>query len=313
MASIGTSWRARVQASAVAPFGHVDHPLRNTFHHPGDPGLCGPESVSWSVIGDVAAFVGGIRALLVQSVHPEVVAGVKDHSRYRDDPFGRLSRTSAYVTATTFGSTVEARQAVGQVQEAHAGVVGRSHRGKPYSARSPSLAAWTHNVLTESFLATHRVFGAGALSEAEEDSFVAEQARIGKMLDADPLPREAEHLSRWVEHHPELGPSPGMEAVVRFLSDPPFSGMQRLGYEMLFRGAVSTLPARISTIIGLRRGVADRLAGRASVRLLRSALGYSPSWKLALIRSGAPVPEGLFRYDPPVEIPSGGSGPTPRV
>lgn len=67
----------------------------------GDAGLLGPNSVSWRVIGDAAAFVGGIRALLVQTAHPEVVAGVEQHSRYRDDPLGRLNRTSVYVTETT--------------------------------------------------------------------------------------------------------------------------------------------------------------------------------------------------------------------
>ena len=75
-------------ASATAPFGHAPYPLAHTLDYRGDPGLLGPGSVSWLVIGDVATFIGGIRALLLQSAHPEVVAGVGDHSRYREDPLG---------------------------------------------------------------------------------------------------------------------------------------------------------------------------------------------------------------------------------
>ncbi|NIR38143.1 MAG: DUF2236 domain-containing protein, partial [Actinobacteria bacterium] len=67
-------------------FKHAEYPLAESLSYPGDPGLFGPDSVSWRVIGDVAAFLGGIRALLVQAAHPEVVAGVSDHSRYQEDP-----------------------------------------------------------------------------------------------------------------------------------------------------------------------------------------------------------------------------------
>ena len=75
-------------------FAHGPTPLANTLDFPGDPGILGPDSVSWRVLGDASVFVGGIRALVIQSAHAEVVAGVEDHSTYRSDPLGRLSRTS---------------------------------------------------------------------------------------------------------------------------------------------------------------------------------------------------------------------------
>ena len=89
------SVRLRVGASATGPFRHADYPLRATLEYRGDAGVCGPDSASWPLIGDVSAFVGGIRALLIQSCHPEAAAGVADHSQYREDPLGRLSRTSS--------------------------------------------------------------------------------------------------------------------------------------------------------------------------------------------------------------------------
>lgn len=300
---MGESWRARIRASATGPFGHIEYPLRHTLDFPGDPGVCGPGSASWSVISDVAAFVGGIRALLIQSAHPEVVAGVADHSRYRVDPLGRLSRTSAYVTATTFGAGPEVELAVEAVRRAHGRVEGTSHRGRPYSAGAPGLSAWVHNVLTDSFLAAHRAFGAVALTPSDADRFVREQARIGRMLGAEPVPVEAESLSRWVSDHPDLGPSPGMREAVDFLADPPLEGLQKAGYRLLYMGAVATIPDRIRGLLGIRHRRGGHPVGALAVRLLRSALGCSPSWNLALVRTGRPVPEGVFRQPLPVDIP----------
>lgn len=306
---MGESWRTRVRASATGPFGHIEYPLRHTLDFPGDPGVCGPGSASWSVISDVAAFVGGIRALLIQSAHPEVVAGVADHSRYRVDPLGRLSRTSAYVTATTFGACPEVERAVEAVRGAHGRVEGTSHRGRSYSAAAPDLSAWVHNVLTDSFLAAHRAFGAAGLTPADADRFVREQARIGRMLGAEPVPEEAASLSRWVEDHPDLAPSPGMRAAVDFLADPPFDRVQKVGYRLLYLGAVSTIPGRIRHLLGIRLRRGSRTAGAAGVRLLRSVLGFSPTWNLALIRTGSPVPEGVFRQPLPVDVPPGWQSP----
>lgn len=287
--------RQRVIQSATSPFGHTDYPLANTLAHRGDPGLFGPGAASWQVIGDVAAFAGGIRALLIQAAHPEVVAGVEDHSRYREDPLGRLSRTSAYVTATTYGAIPEVEAAVALVRGAHRGVAGASHRGRRYSAGNPAHAAWVHNVLTDSFLAAYEAFGPEQLARGDDDRFVREQAVIGRMLDADPVPETAAELRKWVAEHPDVGRSPGMGRAVEFLIDPPLNSGQKAGYKLLAAAAISTMPERIRTVLGLPGSAAGELAGTATLRFLRWALGSSPSWQIALMRSGAPVPEGQFR------------------
>ena len=293
--------RQRVIQSATSPFGHTDYPLARTLDHRGDPGLFGPGAVSWQVIGDVAAFAGGIRALLIQAAHPEVVAGVEDHSRYREDPLGRLSRTSAYVTATTYGAIPEVEAAVAMVRGAHRGVSGESHRGRRYAASNSAHAAWVHNVLTDSFLAAYQAFGPQRLTSADADRFVREQAVIGRMLDADPIPETAADLRRWVSEHPDLGPSPGLGHAVDFLTDPPLSPGQKAGYRLLSAAAVSTIPARIRTILGVERSVARSAAGSGTLTFLRWALGSSPSWHVALLRVGAPVPEGMFTQRPAFE------------
>jgi uncharacterized protein (DUF2236 family) len=289
----------KVVGSTTALFAHGPQPLERTLDYDGDPGLLGPDSVSWRVIGDAAAFVGGVRALLVQTAHPEVVAGVEQHSRYRDDPLGRLSRTSVYVTETTYGAMPEVEAAVGAVRAAHRPVHGRSERDRPYSAGTPELAAWVHNVLTDSFLAAYQSFGPCPLTAAEADQFVAEQTRIGALLDASPLPSTAEDLARWVIEHPALERTRHQADAVEFLRHPPLPLSVRLGYRLVFQAAVVTIPPAIRDIIGLSPSRGAQRIGSATVGSLRWALGSSPSWHLALVRAGAPVPTGLFRQPLP--------------
>ena len=298
--------RSRLTAGVTDPFSHAGYPLASTLDYRGDPGLFGPDSVTWRVVGDVAAFVGGIRALLIQAAHPEVVAGVADHSAYRSDPLGRLSRTSAYVTATCYGAMPEGEQAVDVVRRAHRPVRGKSSRGRGYTAATPEFAAWVHNALTESFLTAYQVFGRDRLTSEEADLFVSEQTMVGSMLSADPLPGESAALSAWVSEHPDLDSSTGMQEVIGFLRDPPLSRSQRIGYKLLFNAAVATVPARLRRILGVRRVPGSVWVGRRTVGVLRWALGSSPSWNLALIRTESPVPAGLFRQPPPISPPPAG-------
>ncbi len=283
-------------------FAHAPYPLARTMEYRNDPGLFGPGSATWSIIGDAAAFAGGVRALLVQAAHPEVVAGVADHSSYREDPLGRLSRTSAYVTATSFGARPEVDRAVQVVRHAHRKVVGTSHRGRPYAADDEALSAWVHNSLTDGFLTAYRAFGPRRLSVDEADRFVAEQTAVGELLGADPLPDTAAGLSAWISSHPDLGPSPGMEEAIAFLRSPPLRRAVKAGYRVMLAAAVATLPPRIREILGVKRRPGAMVLGRVMIRFLRWNLGSSPSWNVALVRSGAPVPDGTFRQPLPVDL-----------
>ncbi len=291
--------RDRIAASVAEPFGHGDPPLVHTLDHPGDPGLFGPSSVTWRVMGRTTTFIGGIRGLLVQALHPEVVAGVHEHSRYREDPLGRLSRTAHYVTATAFGSMPEVEQAVSFVRRRHRGVSGTSHRGRPYDADRPDLAAWVHNALTASFLTTHLAYSRHPLDAAEADRFVGEQRRLGALLDADPLPGTAAGLDAWLVDHPAVGRSPGMDEAVAFLRDPPLNRAQTAGYRVLFRAAVATLPERFREVLGVSSGRLDRALGAGSDRVLGWAMGDSPAWRAALQRTGAAQDVGDFRRPGP--------------
>ena len=294
--------RSRVAASTTSLFSHAADPLADTESHPGDPGLLGPDSISWPVIGDVAAFVAGIRALLVQTAHPEVVAGVMDHSSFEDDTLGRLSRTSAWVTATTYGAEPEVAAAVAAVNRAHGRIRGRSARGRPYRAADPELAAWVHNALTDSFLAAYQAFGPRTLSATEADRFVAEQAQIGRLLGADPLPTTAAELRRWLVEHPDIERSDAQARAVAFLNDPPLPGPVRPAYRALFWAAASTLPPTLASQLDLDPPSGSGPIGHGTVGFLRWALGTSPSWARARARAGAT----------PIPAPGAAAEPVPR-
>ena len=282
---------------------------------PGDPGLLGPTSASWDVIAEPAAIVGGIRALLVQLLHPLAMAGVADHSRFRDDALGRLQRTSAYVTATTFGSTDEALAAVRLVRRVHQRVVGVAPDGRPYRADDPPLLAWVSIALTSSFLATDRAYAVRRLPSARADDFVAEQSFIGALLDPrvdlDAIPADA--LRRRDVSLPLLedGLLPttvaGLDAALRrfspewtlneqgrealrFLRWPAVPAPLRMAYVPLFAGAVASLDPRQRAVLGVRMGPAAgavRLQTRATIAGMRLAVGVSPSLQAAQRRAAA--------------------------
>ncbi len=289
--------RSRIINSISGMFAHAEIPLAHTQDYAGDPGLCGPNSVSWRVIGDVSVFVGGVRALLIQAAHPEVVAGVDDHSRYREDPLGRLSRTSFYVTSATYGAMAEVEDAISKVKTAHKGVSGSSARGRAYSASTPEFAAWVHNTLTDSFLEAYQTFR-GRLSEAEADQFVTEQTAVGERLGASPMPKTARELRSWITCHSELEACSGMYAALQFLQNPPIPLAQKVGYQVLMNGAITTIPQSVKQVLELEAPAGSRAACAAMVLALRRIMQHSPSWQAALERCGEPYDPRLFRNKP---------------
>jgi uncharacterized protein (DUF2236 family) len=289
---------------------------------PGDPGLTGPGSPSWRVIAEPAAIAGGIRGLLLQVAHPLAMAGVYDHSAFRQDPLGRLQRTSGYVTTSVFGSTREALDVAAVVRRVHPYVRGVAPDGRPYRADDPHLLAWVGIALTASFLAGHRTWAPVDLSPDEADRFVLEQSRIAAlldpavdldelrhdlpavsagmrdgslrlpMLDAGVLPRSVAELDALLDGYAsELGVNHQGREALRFLRWPPLPGPIRAGYLTLLGGAVGSLRPRERAALGLdlprpatRLAVAN--AGGA-LALMRATTGTSPSEQLARSRAAA--------------------------
>jgi uncharacterized protein (DUF2236 family) len=153
-------------------------------------GLFGPGAVAWRVHGDVASMMaGGVAGLLLQMLHPAVLAGVWDHSKFRADMHGRLRRTARFIALTTYGGRAEAETVIARVRGIHDHVRGVLPDGTPYAANDPALLAWVHVTETTSFLNAWIRYAEPGMTAADQDRYFAEMAQIAEALGAGPVPR----------------------------------------------------------------------------------------------------------------------------
>jgi uncharacterized protein (DUF2236 family) len=236
------------------------------------------------VHGDSSMFIGGIRALLLQSLHPLAMAAVAQHSDYRGDPWGRLQRTSYFLAVTTFGRADDARAAIARVRAVHEHVTGTAPDGRPYTATDPHLLTWVHIAEADSFLRAHTRFGVRPLDQAGRDAYVADMARIGAELGVPDPPRtEAELADRIGQYRAELTATDQARDAARFLLfNPPLPAVARAPYGVLAANAVSLLPGWARRPLRLPRlpvteTVLVRPAGHAMVRAIRWATSAPPA------------------------------------
>lgn len=255
-----------------------------------DPGLFGPTSAVWRVHADPAMFVGGLRALLLQTMHPLAMAGVAEHSDYRRDPLGRLQRTAGFLGVTTYGTTAEAEAAIRRVKKVHTRVRGTAPDGRPYRAQDPHLIGWVHATEVDSFLAAYQRYAACPLTDAEADRYVAEMAVVAKKLGAKAPPRsQAELAATIAAYRPELHVGTQARDGVRFLLLPPLPLAARPAYGVIAGAAVSLLPgwARRQLWLPLAPG-ADTFVVRPAATALLRILGWALEPRLPQV---APVAE----------------------
>jgi uncharacterized protein (DUF2236 family) len=196
------------------------------------------------VHSDCAMFVGGIAALLLQSLHPLAMAAVAEHSGYRADPWGRLQRTSHFIAATTFGRKEDAMAAMAKVRSIHTHVAGAAPDGRPYAASDPHLLTWVHVAEVHAFLRAYATYGERPLGLAARDGYVADMALIAAELGVPDPPRtEAEVLAVIDRYRPELAGTPQAWDAARFLlREPPLPLVLRPVYAGLGVAAVALLP-----------------------------------------------------------------------
>lgn len=190
-------------------------------------------------------FVGGVRALLLQSLHPLAMAGVAAHSGFKGDPWGRLQRTSHFLAVTTFGTAEDAAAMVRRIRAVHRTVVGTTPDGRPYAASDPHLLRWVHVAEIDSFLAAHQRYGHRPLDATGRDGYVADTARVAEEIGVvDPPRTEAELRAQLAEYRPELESTPEARAAARFmLLSPPLPLLARAPYAAIGAAAVGLLPA----------------------------------------------------------------------
>lgn len=258
---------------------------RHRIHHRPGPRWFAPDAAIRVVHGDASMFVGGLRSLLLQSLHPAAMAGVAENSGFRADPWGRLSRTSTFLAVTVFGTADDAQAAVDAVRTIHARIRGVTDDGIAYAADDPDLLRWVHVAEIESFLDGHRRYGTHPLTPARADEYVAQAARIGHALGAVDLPLTVADLEAAMEsYRPVLRATPAaLDAAHFLLREPPVPAPVRLGYAALAQAAVASLPPWAADELGLgpvgrARGTAAHWAGRQATRTVRWLLaGQQPA------------------------------------
>jgi uncharacterized protein (DUF2236 family) len=272
-------------------------PTLDYANPPGDPGLFGPDSVCWHVHADFTSMMlGGMSALMLQSLHPLALAGVWDHSTFRTDMPGRLRRTATFIAGTTYGSRADALALIERVKRIHLGVTGMAPDGRPYRASDPALLTWVHVAEVSSFLAAHLRYVNPSLSPRDQDRYYAEVAKIATLLGAAGVPETREQIADYLmSMRPELEAGPRTREVVRILRDAAPTDralMMKPAVGLMLSAGVDLLPDWAQALLGFTtferlRGVLARPGVRLAAPFIRWAHVNAVS-KRARRRAAAP-------------------------
>ena len=265
-----------------------------------DPGLYGPDSVTWRVHGDPSMALAGLRALLLQAVHPLAMHGVVTHSDFRADPWGRLFRTAEYVGVTTYGTTAQAQRAGARVRGLHRKLAGiEPESGTAYRVDDPALLRWVHCVEVESFLSTAVRCGL-RLSDADRDRYYAEQVTGAELVGLDPatVPASVGQMAAYFRDvQPELRVTAGAREAARFVLWPPMPSLLQLGtparpaWVALATAAFAMLPRWARRLYSLPGLPTTDLAATAAGLAFRSGLLVVPD----ALRAGPHVKDARRR------------------
>ncbi|MBK9159462.1 MAG: DUF2236 domain-containing protein [Micropruina sp.] len=273
----GESLRTRVAGDDAAERGE------QIWGKPGERWFS-PEDPIWRVHEDASMFVGGIAALLLQSLHPSAMAGVAGHSGYRSDPWGRLKRTADYIAYTTYATIPDAEAVIAKVRTVHARVRGKDEADRPYRASDPHLLTWVHVAEIESFLTAYQAYGGGRLTPEEADTYVAQTGVAAALLGVPDPPTTVAALGATISRYrPELELTRAARDAADFLiASPPLPWATRPGYYTLVAGAIAILPRWARDQLDLPL---DRLATLAGRPLGRFGAG-AVRWGLAGVQDG---------------------------
>lgn len=269
----------------------------------GDPGLFGPDSITWKIHADFPAMMaGGLAALMLQALHPLALAGVWDHSDFRHDTLGRLRNTIAFVARTTYAPRVPAEAAIERVRRIHSVVKGHAADGRAYSAEDPHLLVWVHCAEAWCFLHAYAMYCHAGVPRSMQDRYLEETALIPEALGARDVPKSVDALGAFFRGvHPELVFDARVQEVLRVLHAVrlplPLAGLSR---ELFFGAGAAVLPDWALTL--MQRPRIARLRDRGAARGLkviapgiREAMAEGGlAWR-ACIRTGADY-EALFRW-----------------
>jgi uncharacterized protein (DUF2236 family) len=173
---------------------------------PTDERFFSPDMMIWRVDREMALLLAGGRALLMQLAHPKVAAGVAQHSRFKEDPLGRLHRTMTTMWSIVFDETALARAALERVQNVHRKVQGTIAAaeplpaGTPYDALDIDLLLWVHATLVDSALAAYDLFGKPLAADVKS-RYYDDSKKLARLFEipATFVPRSLVEFDRYLD------------------------------------------------------------------------------------------------------------------
>ncbi len=254
-------------------------PWLDTIRAGEGPGLYQPSDAPWIIHADFGTFVGGVRALLMQALHPGSLAGVRTHSRYKSDPLGRLSGTIRWLTITTFASHQAVANEAARINQMHSRVRGEyqsaSGETRAYQAANPDLLRWVHIAFMDSFLRSHQLFSTREIPGGA-DAYIRLWAKSVVPLGLSEVPlNEAELITAIESYQSELAVTAETQEVIRWLRHPPLPMAALPIYELLFQSALASLPAEYRALLKLHSVPLKliRPVTRSLLNLMRIAIG----------------------------------------
>src|SRR4051794_6027531 len=250
-----------------------------------------PRSVAWAYAGDARTMLGAGAALLLQVAHPTVAGGVRDHSNFAEDPWGRLLRTLDFVNLVIYGGPEAAARTGRRLREMHRRIKGTDPDGRRYHALEPEAYPWGHATPPETIVRAHRRFGV-PMSPTEVEMFWREWRGVGRLLgirERD-LPRDWHGFRAYVDEMVEgrLEHNDVVDTVLRSLqapASPPLPPVADAAWRALRLpaaraaelGTVGLLPGKLRAKLGLTMSARDRAELRVLGAVLRSATPLMPS------------------------------------
>jgi len=226
---------------------------RSVSEHPADGGLFGPGSVVWRVHRDRSFPLAAVRSLMIQALHPLAMAGVAQHSNWKEDPFGRLAATSGYILTVTYGDSAAAHKAADRVRAIHGHVNGTDPvTGLAYRAGDPSLLLWIHAAMVDSIVHVVQRYGRG-LDSAAADRYVWEMVRFAELVGvpAKDVPASVASLEEYIESVELRQATPAARDAIAVILDPPWlEDETRELWRDLGQVAAGTLPAWARSMYG---------------------------------------------------------------
>ena len=237
----------------------------------GDRGLFGPESIAWKVHADfISMMIGGISSLILQALHPQALAGVWDHSSFREDLKGRLGRTAFFIAATTYGSEEMANNIINKVNQIHTKITGLDEFGKPYSATDPHLLTWVHLTETRSFMSAYEGYRKEQFSPQDKDRYFLEMTLLGNKMGAIDLPITYAGTSEAIKSYiPELYFGERAQSILNLLENFPSNLTAKPFIKLISRAGILNLPDWVYPLIHKPTpSHLERLAVKMSIDLI---------------------------------------------